>query len=156
MSIKKIINYIQVSKCIASSGHPTREQFKDIAQEKYQVVINLAMPDSDRAIAEEGHVVAALDMVYIHIPVPFDAPNENHLHKFIGIMDVFSGQKIWVHCVVNYRASAFLYQYQRLIGGITSDEAKKIMLPSWQPNEVWQNFLAISNLDFQVNTNNQP
>jgi protein tyrosine phosphatase (PTP) superfamily phosphohydrolase (DUF442 family) len=152
MSIKKITNYIQVSKCIASSGQPTSEQFKDIAQNNYQVVINLAMPNSDQAIVEEGNIVAALDMVYIHIPVPFDAPTKNHLHKFIGIMEVFSSQKIWVHCVVNYRASAFLYQYQRLICGITSDDAKKIMLPSWKPNEVWQNFLEISNSDFKVNT----
>ncbi len=139
-----ITNYIKVSERIASSGQPNREQFKSIAEAKYQVVINLAMPNSDTAILEEGNIVTALEMLYVHIPVPFDAPNMNHLCQFIKVMDAFSNQKIWVHCVANYRASAFLYHYQRLICGATPEDAKKVMLPSWTPNEVWQNFMAIS------------
>ena len=147
MNIK---NYIKVSERIASSGQPNREQFKSIAEEKYQVVINLAMPNSDNAIPEEGNIVAALEMIYVHIPVPFDAPNVNHLHTFIKVMDAFTNQKVWVHCVANYRASAFLYLYQRLICGATPEDAKKIMLPSWKPNEVWQNFMEISDEEVEL------
>lgn len=144
MNIKNIKNYIQVSERIASSGQPNREQFKSIAEAKYQIVINLAMPNSDTAIPEEGNIVTALDMLYVHIPVPFDAPNVNHLRQFIKVMDAFADQKVWLHCVANYRASAFLYQYQRLIYGATPENAKKVMLPSWKPNEIWQNFMEIS------------
>ncbi len=144
MCIEDITNYIQVSDRIASSGQPNDHQFKNIADAKYQVVINLAMPNSDNAIPEEGNIVTAHKMAYVHIPVPFDAPNVDHLRKFIKVMAAFSDEKVWAHCVVNYRVSAFLYQYQRLVHGATPEQARKVMLPSWQPNDVWQRFMAIS------------
>ena len=52
MSIEAMTNHIQVSDRIASSGQPEDHQFKTIAQAKYQVVINLAMPNSGNAIPE--------------------------------------------------------------------------------------------------------
>ena len=67
MSIEDITNFIQVSNQIASSGQPDEHQFKMIAEGKYQVVINLAMPNSDGAIPEEGNIVTAHKMIYIHI-----------------------------------------------------------------------------------------
>ena len=144
MSIEKITNYLLVSKRIASSGQPEDHQFKYIAKADSQVVINLAMPNSENAIPEEGNIVTAHKMVYVHIPVPFDAPKVDHLRKFIKIMNAFSEQKVWVHCVVNYRVSAFLYQYLQMIEGAPEEQAKKAILPSWQPNEVWQRFMAIA------------
>jgi hypothetical protein len=108
------------------------------------VVINLAMPSSENAIPEEGNIVSAHKMIYVHIPVPFAAPDVEHLKKVINVMDAFAKQKIWVHCVLNYRVSAFLYQYQRLVYGVTPEQAQKVMLSSWQPNETWQRFMMIS------------
>lgn len=142
MSIEEIKNYIQVSDRIASSGQPGEQQFRDIADAGYQVVCNLAMPDSENAIPEEGSIVTAHRMVYVHIPVPFDAPSIDHFRTFIRVMDAFSDKRVWVHCVVNYRVSAFLYQYLRLGQGVTQDEARKAMLSTWEPNAVWQRFMA--------------
>lgn len=144
MSIEKIINYLQVSDRIASSGQPEDHQFKSIAKANYQVVVNLAMPNSENAIPEEGNIVTAHKMTYVHIPVPFDAPTVDHLRKFIKIMAAFSDHKIWVHCVVNYRVSAFLYHYLRLVEGATDEQAVKAILPTWQPNHVWQRYVAMS------------
>lgn len=147
MNINAITNYIMVSERIASSGQPVESQFKDIAQEGYQVVINLAMPDSDNAIPEEGNIVTKHKMVYVHIPVPFDAPSVDHLRKFFNVMTEFSDKRVWVHCVVNYRVSAFLFLYQRLVHGMATEEAGKVMLPGWQPNDVWKKFMQLSNED---------
>jgi protein tyrosine phosphatase (PTP) superfamily phosphohydrolase (DUF442 family) len=144
MSIEEITNFILVSEQIASSGQPEEHQFKIIANANYQLVINLAMPNSENAIPEEGNIVAACKMNYVHIPVPFDAPNVDHLRKFIKIMSCFSNEKIWVHCVVNYRVSAFLYHYQRVAHGMPEEAAKMVILPSWQPNDVWQRFMALT------------
>ena len=142
MGIEEIINYIRVSDRIASSGQPDERQFKDIADAGYQVVLNLAMPNSDNAIPEEGSIVSAHGMVYVHIPVPFDAPNTDHLRTFIRVMNAFTDQRIWIHCVVNHRVSAFLYQYLRLVQGVTQTEAREAMLPTWKPNKVWQEFMT--------------
>jgi protein tyrosine phosphatase (PTP) superfamily phosphohydrolase (DUF442 family) len=144
MSIDEIRNYIQVSDRIASSGQPEDHQFKDIADAGYKVVINLAMPNSESAIPEEGNIVTSLKMTYVHIPVPFDAPDIVHLRDFIKVMHALSHQKVWIHCVANYRVSAFLYQYFRLVHGAQPEEARKVMLASWEPNEIWQKFLALS------------
>lgn len=143
MSIKEITNYIQVSERIASSGQPEGHQFRDIAQAGYQVVINLAMPDSANAIPDEGHIVTARKMSYVHIPVPFDAPDIEHLRLFFGVMIGLPDKKIWIHCVVNKRVSAFLYQYERLILGKPPEEAARVMLPAWEPDDVWQRFMRL-------------
>ena len=147
MTIKSIRNSIQLSENIASSGQPKEEQFRDIATAGYRVVVNLAMPNSDFAIPEEGNIVTTFGMSYVHIPVPFKAPTVEHLRQFIKVMKVYSTQKVWVHCALNYRVSAFLYHFQRLENGLSHDEAKKWMLESWKPDEVWQAFLAMSDAD---------
>jgi len=79
MTIEAITNYIQISDRLASSGQPEEHQFRYIAKAKYRMIINLAMPNSENAIPEEGYIVAALKMTYVHIPVPFEAPNVDHL-----------------------------------------------------------------------------
>jgi len=143
MSIESIKNYLDVSDRIASSGQPDEVQFRDISQAGYDVVINLAMPNSGDAIPEEGNIVTALQMMYVHIPVPFDAPEIKHLRSFLGIMDALSDKKIWIHCVLNYRVSAFLYQYWRLVKGMEDVDASKVMLSSWAPNSTWKEFMKI-------------
>jgi protein tyrosine phosphatase (PTP) superfamily phosphohydrolase (DUF442 family) len=145
MSIDKITNYLQISDRIASSGQPEDYQFKDIAEAGYDVVINLALHDSKNAVAEEGHIVSSLNMTYVHIPVSFDAPDVSHLRDFLKVMKALSHYKIWAHCVVNYRVSAFLYQYYRLVHGVPPQDAKKVMLSSWKPNVTWQRFMSLSN-----------
>lgn len=142
MSIEEITNTIRISDRIYSSGQPEEQQFKYIREAGFQAVINLAMANSENAIPEEGNIVTAHRMTYLHIPVPFEAPTIGHLRQFIKTMAAFGDQKVWVHCVVNYRASAFLYQYQRLVEGATKVQAKKVMFPRWQPNDVWQKFMS--------------
>ena len=144
MTLENINNFIQVSENIASSGQPTRSQFQLIAEASYTTVINLAMPNSDRTIADEGHIVTTNGMNYIHIPVPFEAPTIDHLRYFMNCLKDLSNEKVWIHCVVNKRVSAFLYNYFRLHLGKSESEAKKVMLPNWQPNQVWQKFMAIA------------
>jgi len=144
MSIEEINNYLKISERLASSGQPEKNQFSDIADAGFQVVINLAMPDSVNAIPEEGNIVTAHKMAYVHIPVPFDSPGIDHLRQFINIMQACMDRKIWVHCVFNYRVSAFLYQYLQVAADVSEAQARKALLPSWQPDDVWQRFMAIT------------
>ncbi|HZF71436.1 protein tyrosine phosphatase family protein [Sulfuricurvum sp.] len=139
--LEKILNYIQVTEIIASSGQPHESEFAIIADAGYDVVINLAMPNSENAIPSEGYLVTSNNMIYIHIPVTFDAPELFHLQSFIQIMESFSGKRIWVHCVKNYRASAFLYHFLHKSRGFSTTEAQKAIFPSWEPNEIWQRFM---------------
>ena len=141
--IGEILNYMHITENIASSGQPYESEFAVIADAGYDVIINLAMPNSQNAIPSEGHFVTVNNMIYIHIPVPFDAPELFHLKSFIKIMETFADKKVWVHCVKNYRASAFLYHYLHISRGFSSLEAQKAILPEWEPNEIWQRFMII-------------
>jgi len=73
-------NYYQMTESIATAGQPTQDQFLEIKETGVKVVINLAMPDGANALADEGSIVSRLGMVYIHIPVPWEAPELHHLN----------------------------------------------------------------------------
>ena len=144
MSITDITNYMSVCEHIASSGQPEPHHFQQISEAGYQAVVNLAMPDSSLAITDEANIVESLGMRYIPIPVPFDAPTVQHLRQFIHVMETIGRQKVWIHCVLNYRVSAFLYQYHRIIQSWSEEQARKVILPSWQPDDVWQQFMTLT------------
>ncbi len=143
-NLKKIYHYERVTDTIASSGQPTPDQFQDIKDAGYQAVVNLALPDSDNAIANEGSLVTALEMSYFHIPVKFDDPTPEDLKTFSGLMDALAEHKVWVHCVVNARVSAFLYVYLHQIKGLPASACRTQLLERWEPqmDEVWQRFIS--------------
>jgi protein tyrosine phosphatase (PTP) superfamily phosphohydrolase (DUF442 family) len=149
-NMQDITNYVQLTDLVGTSGQPTEQQFKAIADAGFTAVINLAMPDSDKAIPEEGSIVTGLGMSYVHIPVPFDAPSCAHLKQFSGAMQAFDGQRVWVHCVVNARVSAFMYQYLTKVKGLPEAESRSPILDRWEPDmdEVWRNFLAMPAAEF--------
>ena len=141
--LTELRNYCAIADDIGTSGQPQREQFALIAAAGYQTIINLALPDSDDAIPEEGSLVTALGLRYVHIPVLFDGPAPDDLRAFIGIMDALSGSKVWVHCVVNARVSAFVYLYLRHVRRLPEAQCRTPLLDRWQPqmDSVWTDFL---------------
>jgi len=150
-SIKDISNQIQMTETISTSGQPTRAQFGQIAEAGFKAVVNLGMPDSDNAIPDEGKVVTELGMQYVHIPVPFDNPNAAHLKSFLHTMRALEGERVWVHCVVNARVSAFMYQYLRFEKGYDVDAAKNVLLKNWEPkmDAAWKRFMSITQEDIR-------
>ena len=142
--MQTLINFHQITPLVGTSGYPSREQFRLIADNGYQVVVNLAMHNSDDAIADEGAIVAGLGMSYFHLPVPFDAPTPDHLAQFFAFMEGNKDRKVLVHCQVNARVSAFMHQYLTLTQGYSSEEATSPLLKLWheQMDDVWKDLLS--------------
>ena len=149
--IDSIQNYFALPLSMGTSGQPTTQQFKDIQAAGFDVVVNLAMPNSDNALPNEGALVSENGMTYVHDPVPWDAPNANHLAQFFGVMDAMLAQnkKIWVHCAANYRASAFSYKYLNMNQGLSEPESTTPLLTKWLPymDEAWQGIMQITSSD---------
>ncbi|MFT5012697.1 MAG: protein tyrosine phosphatase (PTP) superfamily phosphohydrolase (DUF442 family) [Patiriisocius sp.] len=143
--LNEITNYYQMTDAVGTSGQPTEAQFKDIAEAGFKVVINLAMPDDSNALANEGSIVSHLGMTYVHIPVPWETPKLSHLNRFIGIMKSLEPDKVWVHCVVNARVSAFNYHYLKSRLCLPESDCRSPLLEKWVPQmePAWQQFLAI-------------
>jgi len=131
--MEDIINFYQITENVGTGGQPTIRQLAEIAEANYSAIVNLAMHDSDNAIPEEADIVSSLGMKYIHIPVPFEAPTSNHLKEFFNVMDSFEEKKVFVHCAVNARVSAFMHQYLTLKKGVSSEKATSPLLHQWLP-----------------------
>ena len=144
-----VINFFQITDTIGTGGQPSVSQLYDIAQNGYDVVINLATHNSENAIENEGSIVASLGMTYIHIPVPFEAPTPEHLRKFFGFMNELSEEKVFVHCAVNARVSAFVFKYLTMERKMQAEKATTPLLAQWLPQMylIWKNFLSIEKSD---------
>jgi protein tyrosine phosphatase (PTP) superfamily phosphohydrolase (DUF442 family) len=145
LAIRDILNYVQLTPRIGTSGQPTAEQLREIAGAGYQAVINLALPTSDNALADESGHVTRLGVPYFQIPVLFDAPRIEDLRTFVGVMRALEDRPVWVHCAMNLRVSAFMYHYLRHDLGLPEAQARSPMLAKWEPrmDAVWRAFLAL-------------
>ena len=144
-----VINFFQITDTIGTGGQPSVSQLYDIAQNGYDVVINLATHNSENAIENEGSIVASLGMTYIHIPVPFEEPTPEHLRNFFGFMNGLREKKVFVHCAVNARVSAFVFKYLTMERKMQAEKATTPLLAQWLPqmNLIWKNFLSIEKSD---------
>lgn len=143
--LSEITNYFQMTDLVATSGRPTKEQFAEIADAGFAAVVNLAMPDGEGALPDEGAIVTSLGMIYIHIPVPWESPSADHLNQYLGVMKALEPNKVWVHCVVNARVSAFNYHYLKNRLELEEAACRSPLLEKWEPKmeQVWQEFLKI-------------
>lgn len=141
-SIEDILNYRYISDRLATSGQPTVPEFSHIYRAGYRLVLNLAPPNAANAIPAEEQIVTALGMEYLNIPVAWDNPTPENFDRFCDVLGSRSERPIFVHCAMNMRVSAFVFLYRHLILGISQPEARESMESIWQPNAVWQKFIA--------------
>jgi len=139
--MEDIYNFIKISDTIATSGQPTLEQFSAIKKAGYQVIVNLALPESPNALKDEKQIVESQGMQYVHIPVDWENPTIENVKEFFSVMEANTDKKIFVHCAANMRVSAFMYLYRHLHQGISDEDAKKDLQKIWIPNETWQKFI---------------
>lgn len=136
-----ILHFRAISPRLGTAGQPTAAQFAMIREAGYEVVINLALPTSDNALANEGSLVAGLGMAYVHIPVNFTRPTAQDFDAFTGVLDAFRDRRIFVHCAMNMRVSAFVFLYRVLREEATRAEAEHDLKAIWEPDEVWARFI---------------
>jgi uncharacterized protein (TIGR01244 family) len=93
-------------------------------------VINLALADHPEALADEGALLAAEGIAYTHIPVPFGAPEPEHFAAFKAALA--GDEPVHVHCIMNWRVSAFFYLLHRE-QGMPEAKARALMAQQWDP-----------------------
>ncbi len=140
-ALHKIRAFRSLGRKLGTSGQPTAAQFRAIHNAGFKAVINLALPTSDHALADEGSVVTRLGMAYVHIPVDFAAPKAGDFRVFSRAMQMFAGRPVYVHCAANMRVSAFVYLYRILHGGVSEARARRDLHAIWEPDEVWGRFI---------------
>jgi len=78
-------------------------------------------------LPDEAASVSRLGITYIHIPVDFQNPTDQNFEQFCSVMEQLKKVPVHVHCIANYRVSAFFYRYRRDVLGIDETQARAEM-----------------------------
>lgn len=118
---------------ITTSGKLEPSDPRRLAAIGVKHVVNLALDDHPEALADEAALLADAGIAYTHIPVPFDAPKREHVARLREAIDGAEGP-VHVHCIMNYRVTAFMYLLDRE-DGVPEAEASARMTAVWNPLE---------------------
>jgi len=137
-----IFNWRRLDDRITTSGQPTELQLADIHALGVRHIINLGLHSHENALPDEAASVGRLGMTYIHIPVDFQKPTDEDFDRFCSAMEQLKEVPVHVHCIANYRVSAFFYRYRRDLLGMDEAKARADMEQVWRPNGVWATFVG--------------
>lgn len=140
--LASIRNYRRIDPGLATAGQPTAAELAGVAAAGFRTVINLALPTSPGALADEAGVVRALGMEYVAIPVDFASPQPAEFHRLCAALESPAAPPVLVHCALNYRVSAFVAARRVLRQGWTREAALAELHQVWEPDATWSDFLA--------------
>lgn len=135
-------NTHQVFDWLWSSGQLSPSDISSLPSLGIEVVVNLAPPTSSNALPGEAELITRQAITYVQIPVAWEHPKPEQFIEFVGVLNAFTGRKVWVHCAKNMRVSAFIYLYRKHVLKESEERASYPMREVWSPNEVWQTFIA--------------
>lgn len=130
---RDIRNWLRLSDRVTTSGRLEPGDPARLAAIGTRHVVNLALADHPEALPDADAAMAAAGLRYTHIPVPFDAPAEEHYSAFAAALDA-DDEPVHVHCIMNWRVSAFFYRWNRE-RGMDEAEARRHMEAIWSPEE---------------------
>ena len=125
----------------SSSAQPNAAYLKRVKSLGFDVVINLAPPEYEEAVPNEGAILAEQGVVYVNIPVRFGNPTAEDFRLFGDIMKSVSKKNVLVHCQINLRGSSFSYLHRVINESAIEDEARGKLTGVWMPNPTWKKFI---------------
>lgn len=137
-----IYNWRRLDDRVTTSGQPTEPQLAEIQALGVRHIVNLGLHSHEKALPDEAASVDRLGMTYIHIPVDFQNPTDADFDQFCTAMERLKEVPIHVHCIANYRVSAFFYRYRRDVLGMDEARARADLDPIWRPEGVWAAFVG--------------
>lgn len=128
-----ITAFQRLSPRITTSGSLKPGDPQRLAAIGVRRVINLALADHPAMLPDAPAAMAAAGLGYVHIPVPFDAPDDTHYTAFAAELAA-DDAPVHVHCVMNWRVSAFFYRWHRQACGMDREQARSLMNQQWSPD----------------------
>ena len=147
-------NYVAATERLHTGGQPDAAALATLAEQGFELVVNLAPPSSQGAVADEARLVAENGATYVNIPVVWQKPTYEDFALFSAVMNGARDRKVLVHCQLNMRASAFMFLYRVIHDNTAPEEAMKALRPVWIPRDQWGTFtadvLARHDIDFKL------
>jgi protein tyrosine phosphatase (PTP) superfamily phosphohydrolase (DUF442 family) len=137
----------RLGPAVTTSGRLTETDIAALDELGVGHVINLALADSPGALPNEAELLADRGIRYTHIPVPFSAPEDIHYSAFREAL-ASGAEPLHVHCIMNWRVSAFFYRHN-VAEGMAENDARAAMERQWSPESnrnpdapAWAQFIA--------------
>ena len=134
-------NFVLWRGGLASSAQPNAAYLKRAKAAGFDMVINLAPPEYDEAVPNEGAILAAQGVIYLNIPVRFGNPTAEDFRLFTDVMKSAANKNVLVHCQINLRGSSFTYLYRVITESANEDQARSKLTGVWMPNPTWKKFI---------------
>ena len=134
-------NLVKWRDGLTSAAQPKADYLARVKAQGVDMVINLAPPQSQGSIDNEGGIVGRQGVVYVNIPINFGNPTAEDFRVFSDVMKSVATKNVLVHCQVNLRGSAFSFLYRVIHENAPADETRDKMLGIWSPDAVWKKFI---------------
>jgi protein tyrosine phosphatase (PTP) superfamily phosphohydrolase (DUF442 family) len=130
-----------ISPLLVTAGQPDRASLQRLKAEGYAAVISLAPGNTADAVPDQAQILAAQGVEFVHIPIPWQAPEAAHLESMAAAMQRLKGKKVLVHCQMNMRASALTFLYRTIHEKEDPAKAWADVKPLWTPTNQWAAFI---------------
>jgi protein tyrosine phosphatase (PTP) superfamily phosphohydrolase (DUF442 family) len=127
------------------SRHPAsrpRRNFPTSVRWASATSVNLGLHIHEKALPDEAASVSRLGMTYIHIPVDFQNPAVEDFDNFCAVIERLKDAPVHVHCIANYRISAFIYRWRRDVLRMDEIKARAEMEAIWHSEGVWATLIG--------------
>lgn len=137
----QIQHFKRIREGLALGGQPTQQQLDQLIAEGVEVVLQLHVDEAPYSINSERYQLSQLGIVHLSMSVVLHQPTQSDLWHFFDFMDVYQGKNMFVHCADGFCASSMVALYLIAREGYTLDEARRMVLPGWQPSMAWLQLL---------------
>jgi len=144
-------NLVALSEQLVTSGQPSADWLATLGAQGFDAVIYLAPPTVGDALREEPLIVARQGLVFINIPVRFDAPSARDFETFAAQLAALKGRKVLVHCQVNMRASTLSFLYRTVVEQAEPRQAYEQVARIWTPSGPWKALVQEQLRQHQIN-----
>jgi protein tyrosine phosphatase (PTP) superfamily phosphohydrolase (DUF442 family) len=135
-------NRVDISPALTTSGQPTKAFLETLKSEGFEVVVYLAPPTVQDAIADEPKIVGRQGLVFVNIPMDFSKPTAADFDAFTKVMRAFEGRKVFVHCQMNFRASSMVFLHRAITLKEPPGPAWQSVQKAWVPDGVWKRYIV--------------
>ncbi len=123
----KIDRFAKVNAGLYRGGMPTESQFGELKRFGIRTDISLlgAGPSSQRqVVAQEREAAEAAGLKFVNLVVPYSAPSQTFIEKFLDVVQDPANQPVYVHCKHGRdRTGTMIGLYRIAVDGQTGKQA---------------------------------
>ena len=131
-------NPIEISPLLITSGQPTPKALAGLGALGIESVVYLAPSSVTDAVKNEPDLLQQQGIEFVHIPIPFNAPTEEHVIAVSKTLQRLSGKRVLVHCQVNLRASTMVFLHRVVTLKEEPSRAYEAVSRVWSPEGPWR------------------